>query len=95
MTYDGLTLECIARCARAVVCINNYLLENQKGGAYDRWLKRYARHPSEHDDAFLFGRLVQAMFSGGMSGQVIDTWIPRMEKALHAWDVRRIEETLR
>jgi 3-methyladenine DNA glycosylase Tag len=80
----------IARCADAVSRIDNYLLSHQKSGAYDRWLERYAKRPSQHDDAFLFGKLIQAIFSGGMKGQVVDDWIPRMEKAFHGWDVHSI-----
>ena len=80
----------ITRCADAVSLIDEYLLTNQKSGSYNRWLERYTKHPSEHDDAFLFGKLVQAMFSGGMKGEVVDNWMPRMEEAFHGWDVRWI-----
>lgn len=78
------------RCAEAVVRIDQYLRRHQKSGAYEQWLARYTKNPSDHDDAFLFGKLVQAMFSGGMKGQVVDAWMPRMEKAFHQWDVHAI-----
>ena len=89
-SYCGLTPECIIRCARAVTRIDHYLQTNQKCGAYDQWLEPFAKRPSEHNDAFLFGKLVQAMFSGGMRGQMVDARMPAMAEAFHGWDVRWI-----
>jgi 3-methyladenine DNA glycosylase Tag len=80
----------ITRCADAVSLIDSFLLTNQKSDSYNRWLERYTKHPSEHDDAFLFGKLVQAIFSGGMKGEVVDNWMPRMEEVFHNWDVEWI-----
>lgn len=76
-----------ARCAEAVSLIDKFLRTNQKSNSYNRWLERYIKHPSEHDDTFLFGKLVQAIFSGGMKGEVVDNWMPRIEEAFHNWDV--------
>jgi 3-methyladenine DNA glycosylase Tag len=80
----------VRRCAQAVIGIDNYLLRQQKSGAYNTWLERYTKNPSEYDDTFLFGKLVQAMFSGGMKGQVVDAWMPRMQRAFHEWDMHSI-----
>lgn len=76
--------------AEAVTIIDNYLLNQQLGGKYSQWLDRYSKHPSEHTDTFLFGHVVQSMFSGGMKGVVVDQWMPRMKKAFFDWDVIRI-----
>jgi len=82
----------INRCADAVSIINGYLLANQKSDSYNRWLERYSKHPSEHDDRFLFGKLAQAIFSGGMNGEVVDNWMPRMEEVFHGWNVEWISK---
>lgn len=82
----------LVRCAQAVGRIDAYLLSEQKSDAYDVWLERYSKPPREHDDAFLFGKLVQAMFSGGMNGQVVDAWMPRMQRAFYEWDVQPIAQ---
>ena len=78
------------RCAQAVIGIDAYLLRQQKSGGYNTWLERYTKNPSEYDDTFLFGKLVQAMFSGGMKGQVVDAWMPRMQRAFHEWNMHSI-----
>ena len=80
------------RCAEALGLIDKYLATHQKDGAYDRWLQRYVKAPSDHSDNFLFGQLVQSMFSGGMKGQVVDAWMPRMEQAFFGWNIPRIAE---
>lgn len=82
--------EDTTRCAEALDLIDKYLATHQKGGAYDRWLQRYDKAPSDHSDNFLFGKLVQSMFSGGMKGQVVDTWMPRMEQAFFDWSIPRV-----
>lgn len=82
----------IKRCADAVSLINDYLLDNQISDSYIRWLERYSKNPSEHDDGFLFGKLTQAIFSGGMNGKVVDNWMPRMEEAFHGWNVEWISK---
>ncbi len=88
MSFD----DSITRCVDAFFLIDDYLKINQKSDNYSRWLERYQKSPSEHDDCFLFGKLVQAMFSGGMNGQVVDRWMPRMEEAFYNWDVARISK---
>lgn len=82
----------IIRCADAVRVIDDFLVENQKYDSYNRWLERYRKQPSEHNDAFLFGKLVQAIFSGGMKGEVVDNWMQRMEEVFHGWDVEWISK---
>lgn len=82
----------INRCTDAVSIINGYLLANQKSDSYNRWLERYSKHPSEHDDGFLFGKLAQAIFSGGLNGKVVDNWMPRMEEVFHGWNVEWISK---
>jgi 3-methyladenine DNA glycosylase Tag len=82
----------ISRCAQALNVIDAYLICHQNGRSYDHWLNRYTKAPADHDDAFLFGKLVQAMFSGGFKGHTVDVWIPRMESAFYDWDIRRIAE---
>lgn len=80
------------RCAKAIKLIDAFLSRHQSNGGYDRWLERYSKRPEDHDDAFLFGKLVQAMFSSGLKGQTVDMWMPRMERAFHSWDIYRIAE---
>ncbi len=82
----------LSRCSEALHLIDAYLLHHQRNGAYDLFLGRYKKRPGDHDDAFLFGKLVQAMFSGGFNGQTVDAWMPRMERAFHNWDFYRIAE---
>lgn len=87
LSYDSIT-----RCVEAFFLIDDYLKINQKSGSYSRWLERYQKSPAEHTDCFLFGKVVQAMFSGGMNGKVVDAWMPRMEEAFYNWDVARISK---
>lgn len=82
----------VYRCADAVAIIDDFLLANQNADSYDLWLVRSLKHPSEHIDAFLFGKLVQAIFSGGMNSEVVDNWMPHMEKVFHYWDMEWISK---
>lgn len=80
----------VEKGAQAVSMIDGFLINKQRDGKYDRWLERYTKAPNEHDDFYLFGKLVQAMFSGGMKGEVVDQKMPSMAKAFHNWDIRWI-----
>ena len=82
----------IQQGALAVGKIDDYLVKNQISKRYNKWLDRYSKKPNEHDDSFLFGNLVQSMFSGGMKGEVVDKWMPKMNEAFHGWDVFRISK---
>jgi len=80
----------ITRCAKAVLLIDTYLRENQKDDRYTIWPKRNDKPPGENEDAFLFGKLVQAIFSGGFKGDTVDKYMPKMKKVFHNWDVEWI-----
>ena len=72
--------------------IESYLRDNSVGDAYRRWLERYSVLVSDRDDQFLFEKMVQAMFSGGMSGFVVDEKMPSMGVVFDNWDPAKIAE---
>jgi len=75
-----------------VAFIESYLRGNSVGDAYRRWLERYSVLVSDRDDQFLFEKMVQAMFSGGMSGFVVDEKMPSMGVVFDNWDPAKIAE---
>lgn len=66
--------------------IEKYLRKNSIADAYERWLDRYSITVSERSDLFLFEKLVQAIFSGGMKGVIVDQKMPGMGIVFDNWD---------
>lgn len=78
--------------AAIVKSIEQYIEYHAIPGIYQKWLDRYRIPPSDRDDAFLFEMLVQAMFSAGMSGEIVDNKMPQMKEIFDKWDVERIAQ---
>jgi DNA-3-methyladenine glycosylase I len=78
--------------SQMVTAIESYLRENCFPGAYERWLERYNVPVSERNDRFLFEKLVQATFSGGMRGVVVDQKMPTMGVLFDSWDPSKISQ---
>lgn len=57
--------------------------------AYQKWDKRFDKNTANNDD-FLFGMLVQAIFSGGMKGKTVDAAMPIMKKACFDWNIDKV-----
>lgn len=58
-------------------------------GAYQKWDERFDKNAANYDD-FLFGMLVQAIFSGGMRGQTVDAAMPIMKKVCFDWNIDKV-----
>lgn len=57
--------------------------------AYQKWDKRFDKNTAHYDD-FLFGMLVQAIFSGGMRGQTVDSAMPILKKVCFDWNIDKV-----
>jgi DNA-3-methyladenine glycosylase I len=78
--------------SQMVAEVESYLRAHSIAGAYDHWLERYSVSVSDRDDRFLFEKLIQAIFSGGMSGAVVDAKMPSMGAIFDSWDATKIAE---
>lgn len=72
-----------------VMLIDERLKNLSVNGAYQKWDERFDKNTANHDD-FLFGMLVQAIFSGGMRGQTVDAAMPLLKKVCFDWNIDKV-----
>jgi len=74
---------------KIVLLIDGHLRDLSVKGAYESWAERLDTDTSNYDE-FLFGMLVQAVFSGGMKGQIVDAAMPVLKNACFGWNINKV-----
>lgn len=74
---------------KIVQLIDEHLKSLTVDGAYEWWPERLDTNTLSYDE-FLFGMLVQAVFSGGMKGKTVDAAMPVLKNACFGWNINKV-----